>query len=152
MKKLFVVAVILLFIGMSISSSTGFDVEQSITSIYDGKILYVGGSGPGNYTKIQDAIDNASDGDTVFVYDDSSPYRVRNLIVDKSINLIGEDRDTTVIEGWGYVIELSADWVNISEFTIQNGHYGIYIGSNYSTISGNNIHSNITTSRTIILA
>lgn len=26
-----------------------------------GNILYVGGSGPNNYTKIQDAIDNASD-------------------------------------------------------------------------------------------
>ena len=26
-----------------------------------GNILYVGGSGLGNYTKIQDAIDNASD-------------------------------------------------------------------------------------------
>ena len=30
--------------------------------------LYVGGSGEGNYTKIQDAIDDASDGDIVFVY------------------------------------------------------------------------------------
>jgi len=27
-------------------------------------IFYVGGSGAGNYTKIQDAIDNASSGDT----------------------------------------------------------------------------------------
>ncbi len=69
MKKLLVVAVIVLFIGMSISSSTGFDVrEQSSITTSNGKTLYVGGSGPGNYTKIQDAIDNASDGDTVFVY------------------------------------------------------------------------------------
>jgi len=29
-------------------------------------ILYVGGSGEGNYSSIQDAIDNASDGDTIF--------------------------------------------------------------------------------------
>ena len=29
---------------------------------------YVGGSGGGNYSSIQDAIDDASDGDTVFVY------------------------------------------------------------------------------------
>jgi len=34
----------------------------------NGNTLYVGGSGPNNYTKIQDAIDNASNGDTVFVY------------------------------------------------------------------------------------
>ena len=36
--------------------------------------LYVGGTGPGNYTSIQSAIDDAINGDTVFVYDDSSPY------------------------------------------------------------------------------
>jgi hypothetical protein len=29
--------------------------------------LYVGGNGQGNYTRIQDAINNASYGDTVFV-------------------------------------------------------------------------------------
>ena len=32
-----------------------------------GNWLYVGGSGPGNYTRIQDAINASSDGDTVFV-------------------------------------------------------------------------------------
>ncbi|HID25219.1 MAG TPA: hypothetical protein EYP23_01965 [Thermoplasmata archaeon] len=31
-------------------------------------ILYVGGSGLGNYISIQQAIDDASDSDTVFVY------------------------------------------------------------------------------------
>ncbi|MEF8847999.1 MAG: hypothetical protein V5A68_02570 [Candidatus Thermoplasmatota archaeon] len=30
-------------------------------------ILYVGGRGPGNYSTIQNAIDNANTGDTVFV-------------------------------------------------------------------------------------
>jgi len=39
-----------------------------------GSTLYVGGSGPNNYTSIQDAINDASDGDTIYVYDDSSPY------------------------------------------------------------------------------
>ena len=58
--------------------------------------LYVGGSGPNNYTKIQDAINDASDGDTVFVYNDSIPY-YEHIIINKSINLIGEDKDTTII-------------------------------------------------------
>ena len=31
------------------------------------KTLYVGGIGPENYTSIQDAVDNASEGDTIFV-------------------------------------------------------------------------------------
>jgi len=40
------------------------------TGTFDGNILYVGGSGPGNYSIIQNAINDASDGDTIFVFDD----------------------------------------------------------------------------------
>ena len=47
--------------------------EMSISNSF-GNTLYVGGSGPKNYSTIQEAINDASDGDTVFVYDDSSPY------------------------------------------------------------------------------
>ena len=43
-------------------------IEQSSMYTRNGKTLYVGGSGPGNYTKIQDAINNAIDGDTIYVY------------------------------------------------------------------------------------
>ena len=46
--------------------------------------LYVGGSGLGNYTSIQDAINDSVDGDTVFVYDEGSPY-YENLVVNRSI-------------------------------------------------------------------
>ncbi|RLF42667.1 MAG: hypothetical protein DRN17_07450, partial [Thermoplasmata archaeon] len=48
------------------------EIETAI--INDGNTLYVGGSGEGNYSSIQDAVDNASNGDTIYVYDDSSPY------------------------------------------------------------------------------
>ena len=103
-----------------------------------GNTLYVGGSGPGNYTKIQDAIDDASDGDTVFVYNDSSPYS--DVDIDKSINLIGEDKESTVIRGGEITtIDVSSDWVNISGFTIQTLETGIFTHANYSTIIGNNI-------------
>jgi len=110
-------------------------------TVYIGKTLYVGGTGPGNYTKIQDAIDDAIDGDTVFIYDDSSPYR-ENIVIDKSINLVGECKDTTII--YGYIdndaICITADWVNISGFSIDWVDYiGIKICSDNNTISGNNI-------------
>jgi len=122
LKKLLVAGVIVLFIGMSISSSTGFNFEKDSTiPLLDGKTLYVGGSGPSNYTKIQDAIDDASDGDTVFVYDYSSPY-IEIILVNKSINLIGEDRDTTIIngKGLGCVVRIEGNEINFSGFTIQN--------------------------------
>ena len=111
--------------------------------------LYVGGTGPGNYTKIQDAIDNASNGNTVFVYEDSSPYN-ENLKVDKSITLKGENRETTVINGSSneIVVNISSDRVTLSGFTIQN--YGndsfytflIIIQSDCNLISGNIITGN----------
>ncbi len=150
MKKLLAVGVILLFIGMSISSSTGFNVEkQPNTTISNGKTLYVGGSGPGNYTKIQDAIDDASDGDKVFVYDDSSPY-IENINVNKSITLKGENKETTIIDGNDseIVINISSDNVILSGFTVLNHGDNtflnsiIYVQSNYNVVSGNIIKVN----------
>jgi len=86
-------------LGVNIGSSLAGDVDVKTMSTvgFDGNTLYVGGSGPNNYTKIQEAIDNAGDGDTVFVYDASSPY-YENLVINSSINLIGEDKNTTVID------------------------------------------------------
>ena len=84
-------------------------------------ILFVGGSGPGNFTKIQDAINNASNGDTVFVFDDSSPY-YENLVVNKSIIIQGENKFTTIIDGANNSngVNIIADSVTVTGFTIQN--------------------------------
>ncbi|UCF49473.1 MAG: right-handed parallel beta-helix repeat-containing protein [Thermoplasmatales archaeon] len=134
---------------MSITPSVAIDnVKKTSIPISTGKTLYVGGSGPGNYTTIQDAIDNASDWDTVFVFDDSSPY-YENIIVDKSINLIGEDRNSTVIDGndTGDVVKIINNWVTVRDFTIENSGYedfgaGVSINSNYNTIKGNILNNN----------
>ena len=65
-----VFVIIILFLGISIYPSSAIDsVKESIIPLRSGNTLYVGGTGPGNYTSIQNAVDNASDGDTVFVYD-----------------------------------------------------------------------------------
>ncbi|UCE36677.1 MAG: right-handed parallel beta-helix repeat-containing protein [Thermoplasmata archaeon] len=82
--------------------------------------IYVGGTGPGNYSKIQYAIENASDGDTVFVH--SGIYN-ENVNVNRAISLIGEDRETTIIDGGedGYVLNVAFSyWVNITGFTVKN--------------------------------
>jgi nitrous oxidase accessory protein NosD len=88
-------------------------------------VIYVDdvpGEGPDNpkenYTSIQDAIDNATVGDTVFVY--NGTY-YENVIVYVTINLTGEDWNTTIIDGqWnGDVIRVEADYVNITGFTVK---------------------------------
>jgi len=119
-KQILAIVVIFLFLGLAFAPSISSRTEQSSMSILGGDILYVGGSGEGNYSRIQDAIDNASDGDTVFVYDDSSPY-YENVVVDKSINVIGENKDTTIIDAQGVddVVYVFADEVYISGFTIK---------------------------------
>ncbi|GAG78228.1 unnamed protein product, partial [marine sediment metagenome] len=119
-KKGLVVAVILLFIGVSVVPSTGTVIEKKSTPIfYDGNILYVGGDGSGNYTRIQDAVDDASDGDTVYVY--NGTY-YENVVVYKTIDLIGENRDTTVIDGMHIddPLRIDTSFIDVCGFTITN--------------------------------
>ena len=134
-RKSLVVTIIVIFIGASIIPSLGgISIKKQNTTENTPpvtntnprlNIFYVGGSGPGNYSTIQAAIYNASGGDTVFVYDDSSPY-YENIIVNKSIYLVGEDKNTTIINGNnnGDVVRISIYSVTIRGFTIMGGGGG----------------------------
>ncbi|MDI6916343.1 MAG: NosD domain-containing protein, partial [Thermoplasmatales archaeon] len=86
--------------------------------------IYVGGDGPNNYTTIQEGINAANSGDTVFVY--GGTY-YENVVIDKTLTLIGENRNTTIIDGGsiGDVVYISADWVNVSGFTVKNSGSGL---------------------------
>ena len=98
-KKILLIGLVLLFLGTYIAPSVAIDnVKKSPNPIGSEKTLYVGGSGPGNYTKIQEAIDNSSDGDTVFVF--IGTY-FENIRIDRDINLIGENKETTIIDAKG---------------------------------------------------
>ncbi len=82
---------------------------------------YVGGDGPNNYTTIQQAISNASNGDIVFVFNESSPY-FEHLIINVSIQLVGENKTTTIIDGenQGDVVIFNADDIIMTGFTVQH--------------------------------
>ena len=108
--------------------------------------IVVNASGGGDYTHIQWAIDNASEGDTVYV--EGGMYR-ENVIVNKTINLVGASKENTTIDAGGneFAVIIVADFVNISGFKMINGSYwngyGIAIYySNYSTIKNNICSSN----------
>ena len=138
LKKGFVIGIIFLFLVGSFAAGIKLEYVNQPTIL--GNTLYVGGSEPGNYTKIQDAIENATNGDTVFVYNESSPY-YENVVVNKSINLIGQDKNTTIIDAKknGDIVSITANEVNISGFNITNGVDGIFLDNCINVIIKGNI-------------
>ena len=131
-KKFLALGIIILFLGTWITPSIAIDnKKKSSVPFSDSNTLYVGGSGEGNYTTIQSAINDANSGDTVFVYDDSSPY-YEGIEIKNSINLIGENKNTTSIIGkYPYApdtIDVKSENVNITDFTIKHVGEGYEIG------------------------
>ena len=109
-----------------------------------GNTLYVGGSGPGNYSRIQDAINVAEDGDTVFVF--NGTY-FEYVFIKKSIQLSGENKTTTIIDAKGLndVIKVEEDGTVIRGFTIRNsGHdeAGVDFHSKHNRLSDSIIVDN----------
>jgi parallel beta-helix repeat protein len=123
------------------SNVIGININKKTAEIVicERNILYVGGSGPSNYSTIMDAIIDASEGDTIFVYEGT--YN-ELIIINKTIILIGEDKSSTIINGSeiGVVVTINADYVNISSFTIKKSNidkYAVEINSDYCNISNN---------------
>jgi len=71
------------------------------------------------YPNIRDAVEDAGDGDTVHV--NSGEYHELRVVIDRSINLIGENKITTIIEKGegGNIIWVYTSNVKISSFTIK---------------------------------
>ena len=125
-NKVICIVIILLIRFSLISTADSLKFEELNNSIisqsFNGTTLYVGGNGPGNYSKIQDAIDNASSGDTIFVYKESSPYYENIIIKQDNIKLIGEEKQSTIIDGngIGHVIDINSNNTTLEKFTIQH--------------------------------
>ncbi len=103
------------------------------------RTLIVNDDGKADYEIIQKAIDDARSGDTIFV---RNGIYCENLRITKSIKLVGEDKNNTIIDagGEGRCIYVTADNVHISDFTLQNGEWGIYLeSSSKCVLTQNNI-------------
>ena len=94
---------------------------------------------PTDFPSIQAAINNATDGDTIFV---RSGVYYENIIVDKSVLIVGEDKNETIIDGQGegVVVKILADNVALTNFTVRGSgsqayDSGIFVESNFDNIS-----------------
>ena len=92
-------------------------------------------------TTIQDAIDSSAHGDTIQVH--KGIYN-ENLMVDKSVSLVGDGPEETIIDGQeqGDVVVIHAEWVNVSGFGVRgsgDAFSGLRLQADHSTLSGNNI-------------
>jgi len=157
-KKWIIIGIIL------ISTSAPTLADSTERSTISGNVLYVGGSGPGNYTTIQKAINASIDGDTVFVFQASSPYN-ESLIIKKSIKLIGQnhtiimsengtlntifiDHDSVIVHNFKFdyyscsvpvILVENSKFVNISHCVFHNQNYGLY----FVNVSNSSIFSNL---------
>jgi parallel beta-helix repeat protein len=108
--------------------------------------LYVGGSELGNYTRIQDALNNITAGGTVYVF--PGTYH-EHVVVTTPVHLIGDTKGSTIIDGDNeeYVVILDAGDSTLSGFSITHSgrtfpKAGVYVRSNSNTISGNILTGN----------
>ena len=135
------------FLTISIITSI-IIVSGCLDDISTGKNVIIKGK-DGIFLTIMDAINESSNGDVILVGEGT--YN-ESLIVNKSITLIGKNKDTTIISGnkTGDVIHITANFVNISGFSIKNSgndeyptvDAGIGIYSDNNTIIKNNFSSN----------
>jgi parallel beta-helix repeat protein len=96
---------------------------------------------PDDYLTIQGAINSASDGATIFVR--NGTY-YENIVVNRQISLIGENKYDTIIDGGGVygvdaVVQVKSDNVSMNGFTIRGSDpdygTGILLQGDYSNIS-----------------
>jgi parallel beta-helix repeat protein len=111
------------FTPVEVMASNGYPVHNLTTGL--------------NYTSIQEAI-NAPEtvtGHTIFV--DAGTY-YESVVVNKTVSLIGEDNDTTIVDGNGasQVLQIETDGVSVSGFTVMNSQ-GLIGGGLF--ISGSNV-------------
>jgi len=79
---------------------------------------------PNDYDSIQEAINNARDGQTIYVR--SGVYYER-LVINKTLRIIGESRETTIIQGnGGVLVKIFSNNVTFSGFWLRDGETAIY--------------------------
>jgi parallel beta-helix repeat protein len=138
MKKSLVIIIVLFTATSFISTIGSISIETASSVFSNDEIFYVGGNGSGNYSTIQDAINDAYNESTIFVY--NGIYHEK-IVIDKIINLNGEIKNETIIDGLynKNIIHILSEKAFLQNFTIRNSggfkkNAGIVIESENNTI------------------
>ncbi len=123
-KKLAIIITILISAELAFSISTSAE-QTDIPK--NQKLIIVDKNGNGDYTNIQEAIDNAIEDSTIYVKTGEYPEIIN---INKEIILIGENKDDTIINPIStknkYAVRLGALGVTLKGFSITNGALGLY--------------------------
>ena len=97
---------------------------------------------PDDFPTIQEAINTANEGDRIYVR--FGTYR-ENIVLNKSLTLLGEDRYITVIAGnAGSIVNITANSANLTGFTIKGGEIGVTVlDVSNATINNNRVLNNL---------
>jgi LPXTG-motif cell wall-anchored protein len=100
--------------------------------------LLVDDDGLADFSRIQDAIDAAQLGDIIYVQ--SGTYS-ENLLVSKSVSILGENKNTTIIDGsnTGTVVQIVCNETVVKGFTIRKGENGVSVSGSSNCIVEDNI-------------
>jgi len=143
-KAIVALAVALAFVmpgaASSISSS---DATQTI-----GGMIYVDDDADPDWydathvRTIQEGVNNASAGDTVFVFDGT----YAKVTVNKRVDLVGQSKEGVIVDGGNEaydVIKVTANYVNITTLSAHGGSHtadSIQLGASYATIANCNLY------------
>ncbi len=131
------VVLTLVLLGMLISISHIQPVEA------EPRTWVVDDDGPADFSSIQAAVALARPRDTIYVKEGT--YKGPQVTISKPLQLIGENKETTIVDGlggWVCLYVQSTYNVNITGFTVQNG-FGVYSWDSQNVnISGNIIRNN----------
>jgi parallel beta-helix repeat protein len=134
-----VVSILNIQLGRAFPPKTVYVDDDNISGPWDGTPQYP-------YQNITSALEHAFTNDTIFVYNGTYMEKVR---INNSISLVGENKYSTIIDGnfTGTVMGITANNVNVTNFTIRNGKYwgdGIRLDhSRHCTINNNIITDNL---------
>jgi len=137
-----IMATITFYVQSDGTTSLNFS-DTELNTVIGGDVLPMNHTANNGYvsTTIQAAVDRADTKDTVYVTEGT--YH-EHVTVNKSLTLIGENIETTIIDGSGTddVLLILANNTNISGFTITNGSTGIHLYNTHKNTISSNIVSN----------